>query len=82
MGYIVAGIDIHKKVLMVVVTDASTGELRFKRFRCGTTAGEREVLLAWLQKHEVQELVMESTAQYFALSSALIGRVQVPPALR
>ena len=65
MGYIVAGIDIHKKVLMVVVTDASTEDLRFERFRCGTTAGERELLLAWLQKHEVQELVMESTAQYW-----------------
>jgi len=65
MGYIVAGIDIHKKVLMVVVTDASTEDVRFERFRCGTTAGERELLLAWLQKHEVQELVMESTAQYW-----------------
>lgn len=65
MGYMVAGVDIHKKVLMVVVTDASTEDLRFERFRCGTTAVERELLLAWLQKHEVQELVMESTAQYW-----------------
>ena len=65
MGYMVAGVDIHKKVLMVVVTDASTEDLRFERFRCGTSAVERELLLAWLQKHEVQELVMESTAQYW-----------------
>lgn len=65
MGYMVAGVDIHKKVLMVVVTDASTEDLRFERFRCGTGAVERELLLAWLQKHEVQELVMESTAQYW-----------------
>jgi hypothetical protein len=47
----------------VVVTDASTEELRLERFRCGTTAGERELLLAWLQKHAVRELVMESAAQ-------------------
>jgi transposase len=65
MGYMVAGVDIHKKVLMVVVTDASTEDLRLERFRCGTGAVERELLLAWLQKHEVQELVMESTAQYW-----------------
>lgn len=65
MGYIVAGIDIHKKVLMVVVTDASSQELRFERFRCGTTAGQRELLLMWLQKQGVQEVVMESTAQYW-----------------
>jgi transposase len=50
---------------MVVVTDASTEDLCFERFRCGTGAVERELLLAWLQKHEVQELVMESTAQYW-----------------
>jgi len=35
-----------------------------------------------LQERDVKEVVMESTAQYFALSSALIGRVEVPPALR
>lgn len=49
---------------MVVVTDASTEELHFERFRCGTTATERELLLAWLQKRAVEEVVMESTAQY------------------
>jgi transposase len=65
MGYIVAGIDIHKKVLMVVAADAAAEELRFESFRCGTTAAERARLLAWLQEHEVQELVMESTAQYW-----------------
>jgi transposase len=65
MGYIVAGIDIHKKVLMVVAADAAAEDLRFECFRCGTTAAERELLLSWLQKQEGQELVMESTAQYW-----------------
>lgn len=65
MGYIVAGIDIHKKVLMVVAVDAAAEELCFESFRCGTTAAEREQLVAWLQKRQVQELVMESTAQYW-----------------
>lgn len=65
MTYKVAGIDIHKKVLMVVVADAATQEWEFESRRFGTTASEREHLVAWLQQREVQEIVMESTAQYW-----------------
>jgi len=65
MTYNVAGIDVHKKVLMVVVTDAAAEELMFEGRRFGTTASEREHLVAWLQDHGVQEIVMESTAQYW-----------------
>ena len=36
----------------------------------------------WLKQCGIQTVAMESTGVYFALSSALIGRVQVPPALR
>ena len=70
--YKVAGIDIHKKVLMVVVATASdevrdaAGEaLRFSCRRFGTGNGERRHLAAWLQQQGVQEVVMESTAQYW-----------------
>jgi hypothetical protein len=38
-------------------------------------------LCEFLRRHKVHRVVMESTGVYFALSSALIGRVQVPPAL-
>ncbi len=65
MTYKVAGIDIHKKVLMVVVTDAATEEWEFESRRFGTAASEREHLVAWLQQRGVQEIVMESTAQYW-----------------
>jgi transposase len=65
MTYTVAGIDVHKKVLMVVVTEAAAEELRFESRRFGTTASEREHLVAWLQDRGVQEIVMESTAQYW-----------------
>jgi transposase len=65
MRYIVAGIDIHKKVLMVVVTDAANPEVVLHRRRFGTGASEREHLVAWLKEHGVQEIVMESTAQYW-----------------
>ena len=65
MTYKVAGIDIHKKVLMVVVTDAAAEELTFESRRFGTGASEREHLAAWLGERGVQQIVMESTAQYW-----------------
>jgi transposase len=65
MTYKVAGIDIHKKVLMVVVTDAVAQEWEFESRRFGTAAREREHLVAWLHERGVQEIVMESTAQYW-----------------
>src|SRR5579864_8183459 len=65
MTYKVAGIDIHKKVLMVVVTDAAAEEWQFESRRFGTGASEREHLVAWLRERGVQEIVMESTAQYW-----------------
>jgi transposase len=65
MTYKVAGIDIHKKVLMVVVTDAAAVEEGLESRRFGTAASEREHLVAWLQERGVQQIVMESTAQYW-----------------
>jgi transposase len=65
MNYKVAGIDIHKKVLMVVVTDAAAEQDQWERRRFGTGASEREHLTAWLGERGVQQIVMESTAQYW-----------------
>jgi transposase len=67
MGYRVAGIDIHKKVLMVVVVEveADTVEWKTERRRFGTATPELGKLAAWLQEQGVQEAVMESTAQYW-----------------
>jgi transposase len=72
MTYKVAGIDIHKKVLMVVVATAAaevkdaTGEaLEFECRRFGAGAAERAELVRWLQERGVSEVVMESTAQYW-----------------
>jgi transposase len=66
MTYTIAGIDIHKKVLMVVVRDAAGVEPeQWERRRFGTAAREREHLVAWLRERGVQEIVMESTAQYW-----------------
>jgi transposase len=64
MSYIVAGIDVHKRILMIAVADAEQQELEFECRCCGTTAGELENLAAWLSARQVETVVMESTAQY------------------
>jgi transposase len=61
----VAGIDVHKKVLMVVVIDSKDADWGVKRKRFGTISSELRLLSAWLREQGVEEAVMESTAQYW-----------------
>src|SRR4051812_31635949 len=64
--YKVAGIDVHKKMLAVVITDAArVGEFRFERRKFGTGDAELRALAEWLAEAGVKETVMESTAQYW-----------------
>jgi len=66
MSYRIAGIDVHKKMLAVVVTDVEVqGEYEFERIRYGSNPEHLRLLAAWLIEHEVEEVVMESTAQYW-----------------
>lgn len=72
MSYKIGAIDIHKSVLMVVVAtvadqvEDATGEaIEFECRRFGTGASERNHLVSWLQANSIQEVVMESTAQYW-----------------
>jgi len=65
MSYKIAGIDVHKKVLMVVVIDASTPEGKPERRRFATMASDLRRLSTWLREQGVEEAVMESTAQYW-----------------
>jgi transposase len=65
-SYRLAGIDIHKKMLAVVVTDAAAdGEFRFERRKFGTLDSELRALAQWLAGESVREVIMESTAQYW-----------------
>ena len=64
MTYRVAGIDVHKKVLMVVVCAVGEVERAPERKRFGTTTSELRRLAGWLCERGVEEAVMESTAQY------------------
>lgn len=66
MSYKVAGIDVHKAMLAVVVTEAGeAGEFRIERRQFGAGADELRKLAEWLAEHKVQDAVMESTAQYW-----------------
>jgi hypothetical protein len=65
MSYKIAGIDVHKKVLMVVVIDATTPEEKPARRRHTTMPSELGRLSIWLREQDVEEAVMESTAQYW-----------------
>jgi transposase len=72
VSYKIGAIDIHKSVLMVVVAtvadqvEDATGEaIEFECRRFGTGASERNHLVSWLQANSIQEVVMESTAQYW-----------------
>src|SRR6201997_3533155 len=64
--YRIAGIDVHKKKLAVVVVDVEVhGEYQFER--CGFAANPEQLrrLSQWLAEHQVEEVVMESTAPYW-----------------
>jgi transposase len=61
----VAGIDVHKKMLAVVVRQQEDGQVRYEKRKFGTTQAEIGHLVGWLQEQRVGEVVMESTAQYW-----------------
>jgi len=66
MSYRIAGIDVHKKMLAVVVADVEVeGEYQFERRKFGSNPEHLRLLAEWLLEREVEEVVMESTAQYW-----------------
>ena len=66
MAYRIAGIDVHKRMLAVAVADVAVeGEYQFDRRMVGTSPDQLRALAEWLVAHEVEEVVMESTAQYW-----------------
>ncbi len=66
MPYRIAGVDVHKKMLAVVVSDVEVdGEYHFERRMFGSNPEQLRLLAAWLLEQEVEEVVMELTAQYW-----------------
>jgi transposase len=66
MSYKIAGIDIHKRMVAVVIADvAGEGEYQFERRKFGGGGEQLRLLAEWLVANEIEEVVMESTAQYW-----------------
>ncbi len=61
----IAGIDVHKKMLAVVVRAQRGEQIEYSKRKFATNRADIQQLGAWLQAHRVSEVVMESTAQYW-----------------
>jgi|SRR6516225_8552584 len=74
----VAGIDVHKKILVVVILRSTDPDHDLATGRFGTTHCGLEQLAAFLRQHGVTEVAMESTAQYWrGVWMALEGEFQL-----
>ena len=79
MAYRISGIDVHKKLLAVVITDVEVnGDYRFTRRRFGANPSELRALAKWFVEEHVEEVVMESTAQYWRPVWETLERVWKP----
>jgi transposase len=66
-------------MLMVVVCDVEVrGEYEFERRQYGSTPSQLRSLAAWLVEQQVEEVVMESTAQYWKPVWAMLERYWKP----
>ena len=60
MSYRIAGIDVHKKMLALVVSDVEVdGEYQFERVRYNSTPEHLRLLAQWLMTQQVEEVVMD-----------------------
>jgi hypothetical protein len=59
MPYRIAGIDVHKKMLAVVVSDVEIdGEYHFERKRFSSNPEQLRALAAWLLEQAAEEVVI------------------------
>ena len=81
--YRIAGIDVHKRMLAVVIADVAVEEeYQFERRKVGTSPSEICRLAEWLVAQQVEEVVMESTAQYWRPVWATLERLWRPKRLQ
>ena len=80
MPYKIAGIDVHKRMLAAVSDVEVIGEFTFERRQFGSTPAQLRLLAAWLVEEQAEEVVMESTAQYWKPVWATLERAWKPMA--
>ena len=68
MAYRIAGIDVHKRMLAVVVADAEgKGEYQFERRRYGSNPAHLRLLSVWLIEQQVEEVVIAYASECTSL---------------
>jgi transposase len=83
MPYKIAGIDVHKRMLAVVVCDVEVeGEYHFERRQFGANPAQLRSLAEWFIEQQVEEVVMESTAQYWKPVWGVLERYWKPICLK
>ena len=79
MAYKIAGIDVHKRMLAVVVADMELAdEWTLERRQFGSNPEQLRTLAAWRLAQQVDEVVMESTAQYWRPVWGVLERCWAP----
>ena len=79
MPYYKASVDVHKRMLAVVLTDTEgDGDWEFERRKFGATPDQIHLMAQWLDQKGVEEIVMESTAQYWKPVWAILERFWKP----
>ena len=80
MPHRIAGIEVHKRMLAVVVSDVEVAdEYQFERRQFGSNPAQLRALAEWLLEQQVQEVVMESTAQYWQPVWGALEQYWKPP---
>src|ERR1700755_3015861 len=80
MAYRIAGIDVHKAMVAVVIADVEVeGDWHFDRRAFGTTPSQLRLLAEWMIEYEVEEVVMEATAPYWGPVWAALERAWQRP---
>lgn len=65
MSYKIAGIDVHKRLLVAVVVELAEPSVILASRHFGAGSAALRNLAQWLREQDVREAVMESTAQYW-----------------
>ena len=76
-----AGLDVHKQTVVACLRVMAGAQVAREVRSFPTTTRGLLALADWLCEAGCTHVAMEATGVYFARSSALIGRVEVPPAL-
>src|SRR5215469_5293467 len=65
MPYSIAGMECSQVLVVVVAELTEPAEWSYERGKFGATSSELQRLADWFQQRDVQEVVIESTAQYW-----------------